>query len=246
MSTATYSYPGAPACLTDPNHICAYARANDLYTGRGISVEAWPKGGDSAAEAIARYCAHSVVHQVAAARSDDNDYVLLYPKNKGGAEPSVLCVKKAKQVIACLACAKRCVVYANDQQRPYPLVNTITGKTSSRLESDMMALVCTTCAFDVPAAEKAAAYPYINKNADAKHYNTVNSTKKYDVKNGAFFFCPKCTAHTHAGLSAAKLYAILRQEATPSFRFVVHPTPSFCFWCPAFALTPSLGAQLRR
>ena len=56
---ATYAYPGAPACLTNPQHICAYVCADELYTRIGVVADAWPKCGDTADEAIACYLAHS-------------------------------------------------------------------------------------------------------------------------------------------------------------------------------------------
>ena len=61
-TAATYAYPGAPVCLTDPRHICAYVCAVDVYTRNGIVVvDTWHDHHNSrgADEAIARYLAHS-------------------------------------------------------------------------------------------------------------------------------------------------------------------------------------------
>ena len=143
----------------------------------------WHTDGDEAAvESVARYLAQ---------RSQLLGAPVSTQEAMGAAEEAAQkkMRMKARPVIACAACDKRCVVYANNQ-RPYPLVNPVTGKPSP-LHSEM-ALVCTTCAFDAPD-------PVGNK----KYYHTINSTKKTDVRN-AFFMCPQCTAYTHAGLAAAK------------------------------------------
>ena len=183
MATATYTYPGAPACLCCPNHVCAYACALEVRAGDKKAPSSWRTDGDDAAEeAVARYLAQRSQLLLGAPVSS--------PEATG--EQKKKCEnarKKARPVIACAVCDQRCIVYANNQ-RPYPLVNPATGKPAP-LHSEM-ALVCTTCAFDAP-----------DPLGDKKDHHTINSTKKTDVRN-AFFMCPQCTAYTHAGLAAAK------------------------------------------
>ena len=175
MATATYTYPGAPACLCCPDHVCAYVCAHEVFGSVGDA--AWHTEGDTAEQAVARYLANRALSSNTTATTTSGGAAEKQEaqKKKKREDDEAKKKKAAKAVIACAACDKTCVVYANNQ-RPYPLVNPVTGKPSP-LHNEM-ALVCSTCAF---------------------------AEEMMDVRRkNAFFMCLQCTAHTHAGLAAAK------------------------------------------
>ena len=210
LTEATYAYPGAPACLTSRMHTCVYVNAaQEVHTHVSFREmdRGWHMCGDETVEeATARFETNSVFFskkpkpkQKEAAdgnNHDDDDDNDASKEEEEQAHCKKQKVKKKKSVtiIACLSCTKRCSVYA-DNYRTYPLINPVTGKPSS-LHSEM-ALVCLTCAFppETPLSKAMATY----------NSKTIYSSTKQDVKNNnVFFFCPQCTAHTHAGLAAAK------------------------------------------